>query len=302
MKTAAKISFFLAFMLSLFAGEYELVAGENGVPKTLEEAEARRDKVLARVNQGGKISPDSRIQWALPLLRFLDSDNPAIRAVAIDAFPDLYGIHLDECIPYLVDPKHPLTERMPLLVLCTKQLGGYGESYSGKGTVQKVKEFVREVLGAEVCPPMFAQLTVVLASKNYTYGSSGNTLGMSTFEVLPEGGAELAAKRFLSVTKEVRRMFPLKGYGKQHYFNRAAEKVFEMVIALGEENAGPAIEDWYRTENDPDARRVVVEKSLPWSKLPEWAERRKAVLELAANDWDEDIATKAKALLAGAKE
>jgi len=71
-----------------------------------------------------------------------------------------------------------------------------------------------------------------------------------------------------------------------------------MVISLEEKHAGPAIEDWYRTESDPGARRVVVAENLHWTELPEWRERRKAILKLAANDWDEEIAAKAKALLA----
>jgi len=299
MTTTLKICFPLAFVISLFAMRCELVAGENAVPQTVEEAEARRERIVAEVNKPGKTHPITRMELAVPLLRFLDSDNPAIRAVAVDAFTKLGWIRFDECIPYLVDPKRPLTERMPLLVLCAKQLGGYGESYSGKDTGQKVKKLVRKVLGAEVCTPMFVQLTVILAFKNHTYGTSGNTLGVSISEVLPEGGAEQVAKRFLSTLATVQVMY---APGKRALYEETAKKVFEMVIALGEKNSGAAIQEWYRTELDPAARKVVVDSSPSWSKRPEWAERRKAVLELAAHDWDEDIAAKAKALLAEAKK
>jgi len=265
---------------------------DNGFPMSVDEAKVTAAKIVADSNVKGKMPNSYRAASAARLLPFLNSSDADIRAVANEAFSHVHLIPLNMCIAYL-GADRPISERMPLLILCTKQLGGHEETYEVESGEQ-VKELLKAELASDVCPPMFRQLTLVLSSQHNMLGTSQGRFGMHINEVITSDRAILSGKRFLSALAEVH-----KTEGKS-----SAERVFNMVTALGEEHAGPAIEQWYQIEADPDARRVVVAEKLNdyqklrWTELPEWKERRKAILKLAANDWDEEIAAKAKELLA----
>jgi len=267
----------------------------NPAPATVEQAKVKADAIVAKANEPGKIPSDFRARWGTELLCLLDSEDAEIRAVAIEKFFKLSLIRLDECIPYLNGKRLPLTERMPLLVLCAKQFLGDGAAYSSQEARAEAKEAIRGVCDQEICPPMFGDMAAALALNNGTYLTSRAWFGVPISEFISDGKASLAARRFLATISEVQQAYTK---AKQPYYHRVPEKLFDMVISLGEKHAGPAIEEWYQIEADPDARRVVVAENLHWSQQPEWKERRKAILKLAAKDWDEEIAAKAKALLA----
>jgi len=286
----------VSFLVSL-AGKASAEEGtaHDAAPATVEQAKVTADAIVAKVNQPGKIPPDYRARWATELLCLLDSDDARIRAVAIERFPKIRDIRLDECVPYLRDERLPLRERMALLVLCVKQFGGYGVTCSSQEAAEDIKKRVKDVLDDDACPPMFVELTVALARSIRVRMPNSAEYGVTISEFIPDGGSTLAARRFMFSIEDIQQAY---GKDKWSYFHTLAQRVFDMVISLGEKQAGPAIEEWYQIEADPDARRVVVAKNLHWTELPEWRERRKAILKLAANDWDEEIAAKAKALLA----
>ena len=273
---------------------------KHPIPKTVDQALAEKDRIIAKANQPGRMAPQFRMEWAAPLLRFLDSPDDAIRRVAVEALPDIQDVLLDDCLPYL-SPDRPLTERVAVLVLCIGQLSSYGEECSSKDSGQKVKDLAKEMMGQPVCPPSFVQLVVALAKRPRPFVAAGYSRGVGVNEVVAQGNEPLAARRFLAALPSVPRLYPVDALGIAKGHDKLPQRVFELVLSLGEKNTGGIVEDWYKTELDAAVRSVVVEKSLSWSQSPEWAARRKGVLELAAQDWDQGIAARAKALLAQAK-
>jgi len=293
------IMLILFFLVTLNATG-ELIQSERAKPpETLEEARTKAAEIVGRVHEESKAPGDFRISWATELLCFLDSEDADIRAVAVEEFPKLYGIRFDECIPYLRDERLPLSEQIALLLPCIRGLGRDGERYSSKGGADEIKEIVKRVFSLDVTPPRFAELAAELAVIHRWERHPAAPLPHIN-ELVPEDNKQRIARRFLSVMNKMKAIEHIRWWTDK----LSPERLFDMVTALGEEHAGPAIEQWYQIEADPDARRVVVAEKLNdyqklrWTELPEWKERRKAILTLAANDWDEEIAAKAKELLA----
>jgi len=284
---------FLFLLVTLNANAAEPIPNKGNPPEDIEIAKAKAKEIVARVNQESKAPPDYRIRCATELLCFLDSEDAEIRAVAAEAFPKLYGIRFDDCIPYLKDDQLPLSDRISLLIPCIRQLGGDGEAYSGDGSGEEIKAVTRRILAIDLCPPRFAELTAELAVIHRWWNRPSAPFPHIE-DLVPQNDKQLLAKRFLFMIHEIKDMKHVRWWSH----TLSPEKVFDMVTALGEAEAGPAIEEWYQIEADPDARRVVVAENLHWSQQPEWKERRRAILKLASKDWDEEIAAKAKAFLA----
>lgn len=276
------VAFCLWLVHASFAGE---------VPKTPEEAKALAEKIVSEAIPPPKMAFD--LDAATGLLYFLDSDDPDVRAVAIGKFPEIPGIRLDKCIPYLSDTRLMLSERIAVLVKCVGGLMG-----TDQGSEGQVKSIARSVLEGSVCPPRLSELTVALAVVHVRHMDTRRKYYTHIASIVTEDKRLLAARRFLSVISDIAQNYrPTDRKASMG----AAQKVLEMVMALGEEQAGVALYEWYQIESDPDARRLVVDEHLKWPASPEWKARREQVLELAAKDWDEDIAARAQALLTEGK-
>jgi len=277
------------------------IAEEMEMPQTERAAIIEWEWIRDRLEKGGKAPPDALVAHTVPLLRFLDSDNPVIRKTATDAFRTLAqmdaAIRLDECIPYLASER-PVKERVSLLILCLEQIGETGEHYSGKGTGEKVKAIAREVIDADICPPHFDLLAVVLAARNNVWKRSRGKAGVNITESVTETKRPVIARRLLRVMELADVLYKYQTIGLRHMKERNVKRgIFEAILGLGEQQVGQVVEDWYRSEPDPALRAIVVDESLSWWKDATWVSRRNAILEIAAKDWDEEIATKAKALV-----
>jgi len=292
---------FVATMAVMSAGLVAAVARAGEAPRSVEEARAFCRDVLKQVRLPGRIPEDYRMQWAAPLLGLLDSKDPAVRAEAGRAFLDMIdgrnSFLLGDAVPYLSSDLSA-TVRMRLLAVCVARLGdGREDADPRKGHGRTVKELVRQAINRDVCPPSFAALAIALARTHDLWSPQGrHSLGMPVTEVIEQGKQELLVSRFLNVLGEAHELGRHWRITKEH---DAVRGIFQMVLDLGPEHAGAVVNTWYRSTPSPEARRVVVEDELSWSTYPGWAEPRRTILQLAAQDWDEQIAQKAKRLLAG---
>ncbi|GEM_PF-1721731 len=276
----------------LVAFEWGTFGAETGAPKTVEEAKAKRDKILAAANQPGKLDPLSRSNLAAPILQFLNSENPAIRKIALDALDSISQIPFDAAVPYLSEDR-PLSERVPLLALCFEMV-----PYPGNEAEDKIRLSLKTTLKGEVCPPSLDLLIPSLAMCNKVWLNSKGATGVVITDLVDKPNRKLVGQRVLHNLSQVRLR-----KNAQHYSEVRGLKndSFDLVIMLGEEYVGASIEDWYRVEPDVETRKIIVSEGLAWDKLPEWAARRKAVLEIAVKDWDASISERAKALLSGTR-
>jgi len=302
---------------SLLVGSPSAGAEENtGPPATVEEARKRAEGILSALQRPSRAPPEDRAEWSAEMLCFLDSSNPEIRQVALDALVDL--VLTAEYFPpgkgleYLAQDR-PIRQRAVVLALCMNQLSwyagrypkGHTEDLKTRAEVERVKSLAREMLGAEVCTPDFDLFALVLARQHTIWHTSGHNLGIDIAELVDENRRTDVARRLLVVLPTA-----LKGLERRsedaRYLRLLSEpeaQLLGVVLGLGEQHAGETLEAWYRSEPDPAMRRIVLSaqppslRSLPWWEGPAWAKRREAILEVAAKDWDERIAAKAKGLL-----
>lgn len=275
-----------------------LTDAQQAVPGSVDEARQIAERIAKSIDRPSRVAPAIRARSPLPLLSFLDSKSQAVRAIASQAFRQMVfrtPIVLDPCLPYL-GPARPAEERVPLLALCASQVRGvYTDTHSSKMSVGKVRGFLKDALNSELCPPLFHVLAAALARRHAIYQTSNEHFGFPITDIAAPGKEAVIARRLLAVIIEVDKIYHAQPSLR---FEDGRRDLVEMVVALGEEQAGEVVENWYRAEPDPRARSVVVNKRLSWSEDPQWRARRKGILQLAAKDWREEIATKAKALLA----
>jgi len=267
------------------------------IPQSVQEARRVVEGTFAAINQGGKAPPGWYAWQPTALLPLLDSEQRAVRLEGVEAFRKLVfrAIALDPCLPYLA-PTRPADERLPLLAVCTGCLGRPEVKGVRSEEAQRVVAgFVQDALNGSLCPPSFDLLCAALARQHRLVQSSRRTAGIPVTTLVRGGEEALVGRRFLAVLTKADKVYELGGLPA---YEKGCRDVFEMVLALGEKHTGELVEDWYRSEPDPQARVVVVDPSLSWAKSAEWQTRRKKVLELATGDWDEDIASRAKAVLA----
>lgn len=290
---------FIALGITVWPPCLAMAAGARQVaPATVKEAKELVHTVLRNIDQPGPIHPGIRAEFPLPLLALLDSGDSDVRALGSRTFRQLLFrkyVLVDACLPYL-DPARPAEGRIPLLAFCTGQLGEVStDLVCSKAAAQKLRTLLKHALDSNVCPPSFDALAAAVVWQNSISQRLAKKNGIPITDLVRPERAASTTRRLLQVLVNVEHIY--RSVPVMRSLDGRVE-VLEAIFALGEKRTGEVVENWYRAEPNPRARSVVVSKELSWSRNPEWQARRKAILGIAAKDWDEKIATEAKALLA----
>jgi hypothetical protein len=262
------------------------------VPPSVDEARKRGARIVSLATHYVGGTPSVRATLATSLLRFLDSPDPEVRAVAVKALPGAIGLllHLDQCLPYL-HPGRPIEERMALLARCATELDAAWREPAGD-TSSKVKALLSELVNADATPPLFHELAFHLSLHQVRWAHSSGESGIPIRQVVRDGNERIVAARFLHAIPKA-----MEGCYDEGTAQCKRSCILAAVLGLGADKVSQVLVEWYAAEPDARARAGLVDPYLRWPKDGSWRASREQLLQLAAKDWDKDIAARAAALL-----
>ncbi|MBI2195310.1 MAG: hypothetical protein HYU36_25295 [Planctomycetes bacterium] len=274
--------------------------GQMKPPEMVEEARNYAKKTVCDLNGFPKISGGMLQNITLSLIKLLDSDQAEIRsAVAEEMIYLKLGLYPppDQKINALTDTGLS-KEKMCWTVLILRRFSRGAEISSTSSDM--LLPLLRDAVNCEVCPHFFSELSVELGNLHahamskvpYRPFPSGKAFEE---QLLKEINRVLLGRRMLAVIGTLERQD--LGRDKRDKADFMRQVFVFAFFLLAQDNQLDRITDWYATEPNAAARKIVVSDGLDWPTILAEHPRAREILDLASKDLDEQIAQAARKIL-----